>query len=354
MSDNKVTSLFNVISLATNVLSEHHEGSVLEYTDVCNSKLVCTIEDRLTHSNACSNVMKIALNVYIAHYLMAVRLMTTVGDVQVRQVLDRLNPNRDVVQAGKDRIEQFAVLESRFDYPQFTAFEPVPALEASTPPAGSAGWAQDAPHLGMGKVFDVSIQQDDKVACIPVRVTLSPVTCNQQMFVSMYGDAGQQNTFINRWRRWRDGELSTIADMIFVNDILSDKAAILKMDKKGIVKEIEKRRNKNKISTLITQKTSIATASTISIITKDTANLLALNIGGRIEDDKVRHHLFAKSGIVIMAVIDEMYETITLYYRGQNGGTEISFKEAEFASGGKGPNPMEILKALQSSQVPNF
>lgn len=348
---NAVQTLFDVASIATNVLSEKREGSVIEYSSVCNSRLITTVEDRLTHNEVTSNIMKLVTNLYVGYYMQCVGLMNQVGNINVRQVLDRLNPNRDTIGNGRDRIEQWVAVESTYDYPQFGDYMPAIATEADQK---DTQWASEAPNLAMGKIFEVVIENNGCKAVIPARVTLAPISCNQAMFTAMYGHGNQNNTFMNRFRRWQDGELSTIADMIFVNDIISEKAKLLKHDKLKIVEQLEKRRLNNKISTLITQKTSIATASSVSILSKDTIKSIELNNGGRISDAKIRDAIFEKSGLIIMAVVDEMYETVTFYFRGESHSTELTFNECKISSKGNGPNPLEILKAFQSGQVPNI
>lgn len=371
-SENNVQTLFNVAALAMNTLSERGEGSVIEYSGVANNILTATIEDRLTHHDVTSNILKLCTNLYAGYYTQAVSLMATVGNIQVRQVLDRLNPKRDLVANTKDAVlNNWHSIESAYQYPVWVN-TPSYSLEDNAwdinntdKHDGSAGvnsngskninaWASEAPNLGLGKIFEVEICANNSKATIPVRVVISPIACNSAMFMSMYAEGNLNNTFMNRIKRWQIGELSTIGDMILCNDIISEKAKILKQDKLGIVKELEKRRLANKLSTLITNKTSIATASTISVITKDTANELSLSLGGKLTDARIRDLVFLKSGLVIMAIVDEMYETVTLYFRGENHSNQLTFKECQMASKGNGPNPMEILKAFQAGQVPNI
>lgn len=212
-------------------------------------------------------------------------LLNTIGDVSVRQVLDRLNTNRSISSNAKDTVEWIAQ-ESFLDYPKFDFAKKVISLEAfgdivskvkgnvqtmddGTPMKtddkvknggqsaenGSAGeWMADAPTLAQGKIFDVKIQNGGATASIPVTVRLNPVAVNREMLKSMYARANQNNSFWNRLRRWKDGELETLSDMIFCNDIIADHARLIKQDKLKLTEQLEKKRRANKISTLLTQK----------------------------------------------------------------------------------------------------
>ena len=385
MSKDGVKTLFNVAALATNVLSERGEGSLIEFASSTQNIILVTVEDTLTHHAVTPEILKFCTNIYIGYYLQAVALLNTIGDVSVRQVLDRLNTNRSISSNVKDTVEWIAQ-ESFLDYPKFDFAKKVISLEAfgdivskvkgnvqtmddGTPMKtddkvknggqsaenGSAGeWMADAPTLAQGKIFDVKIQNGGATASIPVTVRLNPVAVNREMLKSMYARANQNNSFWNRLRRWKDGELETLSDMIFCNDIIADHARLIKQDKLKLTEQLEKKRRANKISTLLTQKTSLATASTISIISKASLPEIELAVGGRISDFKVREDIFARSGLIMLLVVDDMYETVTIYYRGQNRGMELTFGECKSVSKGNGPNVMEILRAFQAGQTPNI
>ena len=389
MSKDGVKTLFNVAALATNVLSERGEGSLIEFASSTQNIILVTVEDTLTHHAVTPEILKFCTNIYIGYYLQAVALLNTIGDVSVRQVLDRLNTNRSISSNAKDTVEWIAQ-ESFLDYPKFDFAKKVVSLEAfgdivskvkgkvvdnvktmddGTPMKkdgdvknggqsaenGSAGeWMADAPTLAQGKIFDVKIQNGGATASIPVTVRLNPVSVNREMLKSMYARANQNNSFWNRLRRWKDGELETLSDMIFCNDIIADHARLIKQDKLKLTEQLEKKRRANKISTLLTQKTSLATASTISLISKASLPEIELAVGGRISDFKVREDIFARSGLIMLLVVDDMYETVTIYYRGQNRGMELTFGECKSVSKGNGPNVMEILRAFQAGQTPNI
>ena len=386
MSKDGVKTLFNVAALATNVLSERGEGSLIEFASSTQNIILVTVEDTLTHHAVTPEILKFCTNIYIGYYLQAVALLNTIGDVSVRQVLDRLNTNRSISSNAKDTVEWIAQ-ESFLDYPKFDFTKKVISLEAfgdivdnikskvpenvknmdagtvtkdgktsgQSAENGKAGeWMADAPTLAQGKIFDVKIQNGGATASIPVTVRLNPVAVNREMLKSMYARANQNNSFWNRLRRWKDGELETLSDMIFCNDIIADHARLIKQDKLKLTEQLEKKRRANKISTLLTQKTSLATASTISLISKASLPEIELAVGGRISDFKVREDIFARSGLIMLLVVDDMYESVTVYYRGQNRGMELTFGECKSVSKGNGPNVMEILRAFQAGQTPNI
>lgn len=380
---NSVRTLLNVASLATNVLSEQSEGSLIEYTQPTQNTILVTVEDQLTHHAIVPEILKFCTNIYTGYYLTAVALMNNVGNCNVRQTLDRLNTNRNVGMNAKDGIQEWMSIESYLDYPIYhkrPSFETQSvSLEAFGERVDKIGkhiagkiqdgdnqtmdsdgktsdlkWVTDMPHLAQGKIFEVVIADGDKKAVIPATVRLDPVACNKEMFKAMYARANQNNNWLSRLHRWMDGELSTISDMIFVNDIISDYARLLKQDKLKLTEQLEKKRRGNRLSTILTQKTSLATASTITVLAKSTIPDIELAVGGRIDNPKVRADIFARSGLIMMVIVDDMYEIVTLYYRNQARKMDLTFSECKTASKGNGPDVMEILRAFQAGQVPNI
>ena len=129
MSKDGVKTLFNVAALATNVLSERGEGSLIEFASSTQNIILVTVEDTLTHHAVTPEILKFCTNIYIGYYLQAVALLNTIGDVSVRQVLDRLNTNRSISSNAKDTVEWIAQ-ESFLDYPKFDFAKKVVSLEA--------------------------------------------------------------------------------------------------------------------------------------------------------------------------------------------------------------------------------
>lgn len=376
MSDNSVRTLFNVASLATNVLSEQSEGSLIEFTQSTQNVILVTVEDLLTHHAVIPEILKFCTNIYTGYYLQAVALLNNIGNCNVRQTLDRLNTSRSVSSNAKDAANEWIAIESYMGFPKLRAgyTDRVVSLESwdklktklenldnQTTNNGNESanqknseWATEMPHLAQGKIFEVTIENEGKRAIIPVTVRLNPLAVNREMFKAMYATANQNNSWWNRIQRWKDGELATIADMLFVNDLIQERARLLKQDKLKLTEQLEKKRRGNKLSAILTQKTSLATASTISIISKSTVPDIELAVGGKLSDAKVRGDIFARSGLIMLLVVDDMYETVTVYHRGQPRAMELTFGECKSAAKGSGPNVMEILRAFQAGQVPNI
>lgn len=386
-------SLINVATLATNILSEAAEGSLIEYTAVLRNEPIVMLEDSLVHQAATSDVLKFLTNLFAGYYLQAVAITNNIGNVNVMQVLDRLNSKRDVLANAK---AEFVSKESFTPRPQFTLKPQIskesaalmyPAFYRKSLESYDVGLEStvlnnkdgdasntkkndivdiqssgkdavksmaEAPNLATGKVFEVVIENEGKRAAIPVSVRLNPLGCTPALIQEILSLGDVRNSTIERFWRWREGELEFINDLILCNDLIEKHYALLKADKHGIYKDILKRRRANRLSALITQSTSLATASSMAIITEDTASEIQLAIGGKLSDPKVRSSVFSRCSLMFLVVIDPEMQFLRIYHRGIAYPMEMTFGEVKNQAKGNGPDVMELLKAFSAGQRPNI
>ena len=380
-------SLINVATLATNILSEAAEGSLIDYTAVLRNEPIVMMEDSLVHQAVSSDVLKFLTNLFAGYYLQAVAITNNIGNVNVMQVLDRLNSKRDVLSNAK---AEFVSRESFAPRPQFKLTPEIskesaqlmypayyrPSVESydevsvestildnkdnNTPDVNNAAGRDvvktlnDAPNLATGKIFEVVIENEGKRATIPVSVRLNPLSCSPGLVREMLSLGDIRNSTIERFRRWREGELEFINDLILCNDLVEKHYSLLKADKHGIYKDILKRRRNNRLSALITQSTSLATASSMCIITEDTASDLQMAIGGKLADPKVRASVFARCSLMFLVVIDPELQFIRIYHRGIAYPMELTYGEIKNQAKGNGPDVMELLKAFSAGNRPNI
>lgn len=380
-------SLINVATLATNILSEAAEGSLIDYTAVLRNEPIVMMEDSLVHQAVSSDVLKFLTNLFAGYYLQAVAITNNIGNVNVMQVLDRLNSKRDVLSNAK---AEFVSRESFAPRPQFKLTPEIskesaqlmypayyrPSVESydevsvestildnkdnNAPVVNEAAGRDavktlnDAPNLATGKIFEVVIENEGKRATIPVSVRLNPLSCSPGLVQEMLSLGDIRNSTIERFRRWREGELEFINDLILCNDLVEKHYSLLKADKHGIYKDILKRRRNNRLSALITQSTSLATASSMCIITEDTASDLQMAIGGKLADPKVRASVFARCSLMFLVVIDPELQFIRIYHRGIAYPMELTYGEIKNQAKGNGPDVMELLKAFSAGNRPNI
>lgn len=362
-------SLINVATLATNILSEAHEGSLIEYTSVCRNEPITIVEDSIGGLDVATDINKVLTNLFAGYYLQAVAITNNIGSVNVMQVLDRLNSKRNVLENAKAEFvskESFDIRPTLPIKPKFSKESAAlmypgihrPSLASydvhSQESKGIYATPVEAPNLAVGKIFEVTIENEGKCATIPVSVRLNPLLCSPLLMKELISLGDVRETAKERFYRWREGELSFINDLLFCNDLVDKHYSLLKADKHGIYKDILKRRRENRISALITQSTSLATASSMMIISADTAKEVQLAIGGKLSDNKVRANVFSRCSLMFLVVVDPELQMVKIYHRGIAYPMDLTFGELRQQAKGNGPDVMEILKAFSAGNRPNI
>lgn len=155
-----------------------------------------------------------------------------------------------------------------------------------------------------------------------------------------------------RYTGYRTGELS-LKDMMFATDLIDAHREALVKDKSGNYAEIIRRKNKNKLSGLIGMNPSVATASNIMIISKETADQIEGGIGGKLADYKIRQRVFKDTYLILMVIVDQRWEQVTIYHRGIQLPTQLSFRDLK--SNGQGNLDVnDMLKMYQLGRNPTF
>src|SRR5690606_15487449 len=129
---------------------------------------------------------------------------------------------------------------------------------------------------------------------------------------------------------------------IFCQDLIDDHRRNLLRDKSGNYQRTLERRNKNRLTAVITGTPSLATASNLYVISEQTAKELENKIGGKLMDFKTRESVFKETYGMILTVVDTEWEQVTMFHRSIDAPTMFSIKELKRINRGTGPDVMEI------------
>lgn len=212
----------------------------------------------------------------------------------------------------------------------------------------------EATNLSVGKLIEVTIDDEGKKATFPIMVRVISTIVNGPTLVHILSDQSRwYATAKERFHMWRAGQLEFVRDLVLCQDLIDEHRRALLNDKSGAYKEILERRAGNAVASAMTGTPSVATASNIVVLSKQSAKEIEQATGGRFTDVKFRNRLFDRSYVMLMAVIDPEWEQITIYHRGIALPTEMMLKELKATNKGTGPDISEILKAYQLGQSPS-
>jgi hypothetical protein len=390
MSDTLAKIGLSVIRKITDLWAGAKAESLIDYTQVARVEPIVLIDADCLYLDALSDVQQSLLSIFAGYYLQAVAISTTVGNIEVRHHLDKLNPRRSPTDSAANTMGWLLAAEAYNDRlpipddPRF-ALESV-ALEAKhsstsgkTPeemrkerherelsrgvssPTGmsydreTTSELKELANLSVGKMLNVEITDGKHTAMIPIAIRLMASSLPSASLVHILSINGQNlNTAKERYHAWRSGRLEFVKDLILCQDLIDAHRKELMHDAQGTYTGILKRNRANQLSTIVSGNPSVAKASNIVIVSNDTLADLELHLDGKISDFKTREKVLKETSLMIFCVIDKQWERCTFYYRGINGATEVGVKDLKNANKGSGPNISDILKAYQIGNSPSL
>lgn len=387
-----MSSLSNVTGLSfaqklPGLLRSAKAGSLIEYTQPTRVEPIVLVDQRMGAIPYTTDIMQSLVSLFGGYYLQAVAISVNVGRVDVIKLLDALNPKRGVynnavnfVAANMEDGRCFTFrlpmpgatlgLEAFFDEDHMLPQISKPSMESvydlfdpDTPSSGSNTSERDsgniknlteAANLSVGKLLEVRVDSDGKNATFLIQLRAIANTIPSDGLVNILGLGSIDTGAKERYWGWKSGQLSFIKDIVFCQDVIDDHKRTLMKDRSGSYSEILRRRRDNSVSALMSGNPSVATASSMVVMTKATAKELERKIGGKLNDFEVREKVFRNTYTMIMVVVDPEWDTVTFYHRSIELHTELTAKEIQTANKGKGPDVAEILKAYQLGTNPTI
>lgn len=257
-------------------------------------------------------------------------------------------------QAAKDAIEDLRVAED-LAKAQGSAGERNAAKRSVGFDGNIAEVVKDSLNLSVGKVVELTLgNAEGGTAKVPVMFRVIATIMPSSSMVQMLVDLTKNVTRRERTLEWRAGQLDTIKDVLFATDLVRARVQGLIKDSSGTYQELLTRRSKNHTAAIVSGSRSINTASSIYILTKDTADQLERESGARLSDPNFRAKLVQNSYMMIMAVVDPQWENVVLYHAGIRQPTTVQIKDLKGVGKGKDVDIVEVIKLLQSSNAPQY
>lgn len=374
--DTFISPLAAIGKIADSIRSMRSD-SLIEYTQSTRVEPIVLIDHTIAHLDIMTEVNLSLTSLYAAYYLQAVAISTNINNIEVMKVLEKLNPSRDPISSFGNLIS----LESRNHKPSLAL--PGFGIESRNPARLTAGTeaaigqdlltpeeiinatnsemttetqkkiAELTMNLSTGILLNVQIQVDDHSATIPVSVRLITSLTKSDVIRQMISYSAKDKTLKARYRGYMTGELG-MKDLMFATDLIDAHRQQLKSDNSGNYAEIIRRKNKNRISGLLSGNPSVATASNIVVMSKDTLKDIEGDIGGRLSHYKTRERIFKDTFLILMVVVDAEWETVTIYHRNTPVPTETSFKNLKNIKTSGGMDVKEMLAMYTKSNAPTF
>lgn len=312
------------------------------------------------------------LSIYIGYYVQGVSLSMDVGRIDTLKTLDSFNPNRSVGGARRDFKEAVFSKEAYAEgLPSLESFEqpteknflvsvedPATGLEAE----GGRGTAASKDNLklfenanmAVGKMVTVELKDGEHTAKLPVLVRLVPTTVESKTMSHIFTALSKNASWKERYHLWRAGQIRGIKDLMLQIDLIDEHKKALVNDTSNVYMTVHDRKRNNALMAGRSGTPSLADASNIAVFTKDTAREIEKNLYGKLSSSAVRKKVFDATYLLLLVIVDEKWERVTIYHRGLDTPTEASFRDLKSAEKGKGPDITEILQAYSMGATPSF
>ena len=331
-------------------------GSLIEYTKPTRVEPIVLIDQRAMHLPYASDIMHSLSSIFTGYYLQAVALSVNVGKVNALKLLDKVNPNRDPVGNFVGAVQPMISAESyKHKLPRVGECLSMEADNSFRGGKDTLSLIKEATNLSVGKLIEVEIESEGQKATFPIAVRLIVSGTDSETLVHTLAiGSNSLKTTGERFHAWRAGQLRFIRDLVLCQDLIDEHRKTLIRDKTNFYSNVLKRRNANAVSAILSKNPSVATASSIYVMTDATATQLESQINGRLKDFKTREKIFKETYGMLMVVVDTEWEQVTIYHRSIDTPTELSVKDLKTSNKGSGPDVFEILKAYQLGQSPSI
>lgn len=217
-------------------------------------------------------------------------------------------------------------------------------------------------HIPSGKVIEVTLSSpnSNKSITLNLLIQLAPYIVPAELAVKFI-TKDVIPTFHQRWTQWRTGEISFWRDFVMMSDVVEKREKLRRMDKDGVIADAMGDQGKGRVrvfkSAAEEEKAKRARniANSILIFSSETVQRAKIESGIDLTNDQARQKYFDVSFSMIIVVVDMLYDQVTFYYNGIDGGATFSFDQLKVGGkGGGNTDLVTILNALNQGRSPKF
>jgi hypothetical protein len=352
-------SIASFVEKARNANDYMKTSKLTDVTSVARVEPLAIIDSDSFNSELIGAALQCAHNIFTAQYVQAISLFGNIGNINVVKTLDRLNPNRKPESAGffgkmfaPENYEHFNLSMESFKLPNYAAEakDDDADIVTNTHVANASKTITDMANLSVGRLVEVSIQDQGKEIKIPVAIRLIVNELPQSPMLRLMSLQGLDRSFTERWYKWRAGRIGFVKDLMLMRDLVREDKKAMMQDEHGVLSEIMRRAKNSKLAGFYSKNASMNEASNIIIFSEETAKQLKNLHNLDVDNFKHRQTIFDGSYALIMIKIDREYERVTFYQNGQAMASSLNKNEVKSAaSKNSGSELMEIFQALKKS-----
>lgn len=341
LDEGLLTLLTNVLSSATDL----KKPSLIEFSNPAIVRAITLVESSIVNSEDRANIMQVALGIYSSAYVSALSIAASSDEARILRTLGRLNPeSHSATPSIKDLLdtESYAKgLPLNFDLED----DKKKKNSRSNDKIDNQEWLAKNTSIAVGHVVETKIGED----VVNISLGLAPKIIPSDQVVEVLTGGSDDKSWLGRWYGFRSGLVSA-KEWLFCSDLLDNHRKSLGRDKSGVYTDVSRRRGDKKLLKILTGRVSVGQASSLFIITRDTANAVGRAFGRDFDDFITREKFFAETLGMVAIVVDERRDRIEIYSRSRRETQNFSMRDVR-NKGGDDSMMQDMLKQFTAGSA---
>ena len=319
MLDTLAESLLSTTGKIGDLVRSGKANSLSEFTASAHILPVFLMDTGVSIMPEAESIVGGMLNYWAACYLMAAQMSVNIGEINITRQLERLNTRRKPLDASVGMINTLLHMES---------------------------YANGLPNPNQADLEGIKLESNDSDIDRPLTSSTAKGVVDRIETNNI--------TFKERMHGIKSGQLHWLYDGIFASDVIKEMRKARITDNTGYYAEALARSRKNKLSGLLSLNPSVATFSSVFLITSDTARDIEARSNINFDKFQDRQRMFENSFGMVLVIVDKSWKNCKIYTHGIEDYTTVSFAQMDGANKGKNGDIKEIFNSLMMSDAPRF
>lgn len=363
-------------------------SSLADLAKPCRVEPITLIDQTIADQPYIQDLMKLSASMFAGYYLQAVNMVMGVGKIDTLKVFDALNPERSLgglafeshktavydsatYTNGLPSLEAFTKPLQRGLVAEYSEDKYKASLEANPAddkadatkdsdktPRNTIGSADghkiyEAENLAIGKLLNVDVESDGVKKKLPILIKLIPAVVPSDTLTQIFTGGGR-DTWAHRMFLVKTGQIKFWRDFVMGQDMIDAHMKSLMTDRSGVYNAIMDRRRNNVAKSVTSGRLSLADASNIAIISSSTLKKSANALFAKLDDKNMRDKIFDNSYLLMLMVVDERHNRVTVYHRGMDLSSNYRIEDVKLAEKSKGQDITEIFKLFNKQMHTNI
>lgn len=367
MSEKSTSSIMSAFGHVADALQSGHVKSVAQYTKDQRIAPAVAVDATLMSNPILVDSLHTLNGIFSAYIMQSALRKLNVNNIHTQRVLHSLSTNRTKLGSatiGVGTLGEIAASMEDFNggLPNLSVDNDQGfSMEAygddtrvrrreSRSAKGNVEQLQKPANLGVGRILEIDVGVGDNTAPMQLMVQFQTQVAPPSVLENLLVTGVQKQTAKQRFTKWRAGELRGWEDIVLLDDVIKAERDLRAADAgSGMFKRILENRRKGGFLSLLSLNPHINELSNIIVLSQSSFDRVQAEVGKIEFNQRKRDEMFERSGAIFLAVLNEKYDTMTLYTHSMEESTELTSRMIKTMGGKNDIDVMDIFKQFQGN-----